>query len=79
MKHKAMRITIFVLVVFGALTTLAGGEPYLYLKRPEEQASVADRSTANHWGLLIYFLATFSIICLNGPEHTRSSPLSSEV
>ena len=25
MKHKAMRITIFVLVVFGALTTLAGG------------------------------------------------------
>ena len=29
MKHKAMRITIFVLVVFGALTTLAGGEPYL--------------------------------------------------
>ncbi len=25
MKHKVMRITIFVLVVFGALTTLAGG------------------------------------------------------
>ena len=25
MKHKAMRIAIFVLVVFGALTTLAGG------------------------------------------------------
>ena len=25
MKHKGMRITIFVLVVFGALTTLAGG------------------------------------------------------
>ncbi len=25
MKHKAMRITIFVLAVFGALTTLAGG------------------------------------------------------
>jgi hypothetical protein len=25
MKHKAMRITIFVLVIFGALTTLAGG------------------------------------------------------
>jgi hypothetical protein len=25
MKHTAMRITIFVLVVFGALTTLAGG------------------------------------------------------
>jgi hypothetical protein len=25
MKHKATRITIFVLVVFGALTTLAGG------------------------------------------------------
>ncbi len=25
MKHKAIRITLFVLVVFGALTTLAGG------------------------------------------------------
>jgi hypothetical protein len=25
MKHKAMRITIFILVVFGTLTTLAGG------------------------------------------------------
>ncbi len=25
MKHKALRITIFVLVIFGALTTLAGG------------------------------------------------------
>ena len=25
MKHKAMRIPIFILVVFGALTTLAGG------------------------------------------------------
>ena len=25
MKHKAMRISIFILVVFGALTTLAGG------------------------------------------------------
>jgi hypothetical protein len=25
MKHKVMRITTFVLVVFGALTTLAGG------------------------------------------------------
>ena len=25
MKHKALRITLFVLVVFGALTTLAGG------------------------------------------------------
>ena len=29
MKHKTMRITIFVLVVFGAITTLAGGIGFL--------------------------------------------------
>lgn len=36
------------------------------MKRPEEQAKVADRNTFNRWGLLIYFLATFSIrwLCL---------------